>query len=91
MAVTVTHIAVDASRVSDWQMRIKLLPEVLDLLRRIAGPNIDDRFITDPAYADPSVEPWGWYINWDTPDEKIGFWFKDVRHAVYFKTLWGGV
>ena len=93
-----TIIRVDAAKVVDWGQSIKLRPDVLSLLEKVAGPAVDDRFLTTGDQFDPLTETWAWYIDWGGPDtgvlpgkRAIAFCFLDVRHAVYFKTLWGGV
>ena len=94
----VTVVRVDSEKVADWSMTIKLRPDVLALLEQVAGPTVDDRFLVTEEQFDPKTETWTWYIDWGGPDagifpgkRVIAFWFTDVRHAVYFKTLWGGV
>lgn len=91
-------IRVDADKVVEWGLSITLRPDVLALLEQVAGPSVDDRFLTAGDQFDPLTETWAWYIDWGGPDagvipgkRTIAFCFLDVRHAVYFKTLWGGV
>lgn len=98
LPLNTTVVRVDAAKVVDWGMSIKLRPEVLALLEQVAGPAVDDRFLTDGDQFDLKNETWAWYVDWGGPDagalpgkRVIAFCFLDVRHAVYFKTLWGGV
>jgi hypothetical protein len=75
-------------------MDIKLKSDALTLLEEVAGPTPDSRFFNDIEEVDFNNETWGWSVNWnsisDSPSKTISLWFKDPRHAVYFKTLWGG-
>lgn len=90
----VTVIQIPTSRIVDWQSVIKLNSDALALLEEIAGPTPDARFFSKPEDVDFDTESWGWSINWnsyrDAPSRTVSLWFKDPRHAVYFKTLWGG-
>jgi hypothetical protein len=91
-------IKVDSGKVVDWNTTIKLRSDTLDLLIKVAGPTPDDRFLFSfPEGVDFNIETWGWFINaleahYRKPEDQrnIYFWFKDPKHAVYFKILWGG-
>jgi hypothetical protein len=92
-----TRIVIDAEHVVDWGMQIKLTGPALALLEQVAGPAMDERFLTEGDQLDPKNETWGWYVEWGGPDAGvipgkrwIGLFFKEAKHAVYFKTLWGG-
>lgn len=91
------RILVDAERVVDWGMSIKLTQDALEILERVAGPAMDDRHLLDGDQFDLSTETWAWYIEWGGPDagvipgkRTIRFLFKKRIHAMYFKLLWGG-
>lgn len=93
-----TRVVIDAKHVADWGMTIRLSRDALALLERVAGPTLDERFLNEGDQLDPDKETWGWYIDWGSSDTGvlpgqrfIGFLFKEVKHAVYFKTLWGGL
>lgn len=81
-----------AETISDLNVIIRLESETLALLEKVAGPTLDPRFIIDIEDIDFDNESWAWTINWypESDSKTISLWFKDPKHAVYFKMLWGG-
>ena len=89
-------IRVSADKVANWDLHITLKEGSLALLEHVAGQ------LRDPRWGDPESEvgsewddePWGWFPVWAAlsarREKVIGFWFKDPKHAVYFKLKWGG-
>lgn len=87
-------------KVAIWGSVIELRPDAREHLIKIAGilPEDDECrwWSSDNTHEDfiESGDPWGWAIDFDKmlkEDEyPLTLWFRDPKHAVYFKTLWGG-
>lgn len=86
-------VEVEATLIANWSMGISLKKEAAELLCEISGHILDLRWWVQDDQEDEflkSTDTWGWTIS-HFRERMIVLWFKDPRHATYFKTLWGGV
>lgn len=85
------YVLLDNASVVDWRHRILLTASAKQLLQQIAGQPTDFGFWSDyqsGVNCNFDGEPWAWGLV-NRPSH-IWMWFRDPRHATYFKTLWGG-
>jgi hypothetical protein len=92
------RVKVREDLVANRNMVIVLRKDAKDILTSIAGKLPDYRWWTEDNDSNVKEfldvpDPWGWTLWHDGENDQdfVILWFKDPRHAIYFKTLWGGM